>query len=278
MSSPSQTDSVISEHEFETLKEMEKGMETTIVRVCLPQTDAYIEVPLPTLTSKDDPSLFYRIPRGMAIWDTAHMVSCNLEDILKKVDPAFANGNTTTANGDVKSPPTKKRAIELGAGAAPLPSIVLGELGYECLVTDFVDEVVAAAQRNVPDNLSSTMETAKLDFTKAVEKQLVGQFDIVVAADATYGEEEKIKQFGRTVGELVAPDGLLVLARKRRLREVDEALESTILPSHGLTLIHTHMEESPYARWREFGKFGHDAGQYGAVEIHVFKNTSEAVH
>ena len=61
---------------------------------------------------------------GLALWDASHALACNLETLLEPVvDPAPVQDGL------------RGRAIELGAGLAPLPAMVLADMGYECVVT-----------------------------------------------------------------------------------------------------------------------------------------------
>ena len=93
-----------------------------------------------------------------------------------------------------------KRAVELGCGAAPLASLVLGELGCRTISTDGMDDVLALAKINIDSNwqgqlhptYASRPKCTVLRWGNEAEIDHVlkdGVFDNVIAADVIYMEK-----------------------------------------------------------------------------------------
>lgn len=77
--------------------------------------------------------------------------------------------------------------VELGCGLA-VPSIVAARGGARVLATDHDPEGVELAARNAAEN-GVTLRTARFDFTDPDDLSEHGPFDLVLAADLLYEEE-----------------------------------------------------------------------------------------
>lgn len=75
------------------------------------EEDCLLQVPAITLTSQQDPWVFYRIPVGFGLWDAAHALGIF-------VGERWGEYGISTVGGSVT------RVLELGCGAAPFPAIV----------------------------------------------------------------------------------------------------------------------------------------------------------
>jgi predicted nicotinamide N-methyase len=107
-----------------------------------------------------------------------------------------------------------KLVIELGCGTG-LCGLVASRLGAKAvLVTDGVDAILERAQRNIDANAKDgKIRTRKLQWgTNAVEEQLRGKFDVVLASDVLY-QSSAWRALGATASDLLKPKtGRLLLA------------------------------------------------------------------
>ena len=120
-----------------------------------------------------------------------------------------------------------KLVLELGCGTG-LCGLVASRLGAKAvLLTDGVDPVLERAQRNIEANVQDRkIRTRKLQWgTNAVEEQLRGKFDVVLASDVLYQSSAWIA-FGATAKDLLKPEtGRLLLAESGH---TNSPLQSTL--------------------------------------------------
>ncbi len=100
--------------------------------------------------------------------------------------------------------------VELGCGLA-VPSIVAARAGARVLATDHDPEAVELAARNAAEN-GATLRTATFDFTEPEDLGEHGPFDLVLAADLLY-EEENVDPLLSLLPQLAA--GALVATPNR---------------------------------------------------------------
>ncbi len=100
--------------------------------------------------------------------------------------------------------------VELGCGLA-VPSIVAARAGARVLATDHDPEAVELAARNAAEN-GATLRTAAFDFTDPEDLSEHGPFDLVLAADLLY-EEENVDPLLSLLPQLAA--GALVATPNR---------------------------------------------------------------
>ena len=131
---------------------------------------------------------------GAAVWNAG----AELADYLA-ANPATVDG---------------KLVLEMGCGTG-LCGIVASRLGAKAvLLTDGVEPVLERAQRNIEANAKEKMiRTRKLQWgTLAVEEQLRGKFDVLLASDILY-QSSAWREIGVTAHELLKPGtGQLLLA------------------------------------------------------------------
>ena len=118
-----------------------------------------------------------------------------------------------------------KNILELGAGAAGLPSMALGRIGkmvfhqkhkaLGCLVSsDGVDEIVKALQANITENeLDDCIDVRHIDWNNYTqvdgETARSKEFDTIIFADCVYNDECAIA-LSQTVSNLLKPGGHVV--------------------------------------------------------------------
>ena len=107
-----------------------------------------------------------------------------------------------------------KHVLELGCGTG-LPGIVAARLGASRLVlTDGTPEVIARAELNAAANLKGmpvAVSSQQLLWGEVTGKDLAGKFDVLIASDVLY-QSSGWRPLAQTVGELLAPNGVLLVA------------------------------------------------------------------
>mmetsp|Transcript_23624 Transcript_23624/g.51155 ORF Transcript_23624/g.51155 Transcript_23624/m.51155 type:complete len:385 (-) Transcript_23624:20-1174(-) len=137
--------------------------------------------------------------------------------------PADENSDGKVFRIDFKALFCSKKVLELGAGAAGLPSMTLGKIGIqfgyemELITSDGVDEIVSALRVNISDNgLDGCIEVKHLDwndYTNVQEERenitRVAKADTIIFADCIYNEECAIS-LSQTIFHLLKPGGNVI--------------------------------------------------------------------
>ncbi|CAD7962440.1 unnamed protein product [Amoebophrya sp. A25] len=229
-----------------------------------------------------DPTVFYRVPLGFGLWDAAHALMV-----------ALFEGKTLSASTSIAG----RSVIELGCGAAPLPGMAARVLGAsEVIVTDYLPQLVAAAQENLDSNASKLMtstsagkknlkisacslpwgvdreDLARLLFpegnkeSQAKEQQEPRSktFDVILGADVVAGDHKDedahrdvMRLLGKTINDLSHPGSFLVLSHTVRLPGIEDYLIYQVLQEKWDLM--TVREDDTIARWRKYGRVAHNA-------------------
>jgi len=107
-----------------------------------------------------------------------------------------------------------RRVVELGCGVG-LPAVVALAGGAEVLATDHYEAALDFAAHNAQLNTGRDLATALLDWRSPVEEDLIGRFDLVLAADVLY-EARNVPALEALIPRLLAPGGEVLLADPRR--------------------------------------------------------------
>jgi hypothetical protein len=172
--------------------------DSVVISVALPTSHTkhhnyFVEIPRVTLKSTSDPTLFYRIPKGCALWEGGHALAVALgesEMLSRLVDSSESFDPAVAGVGLVSKP----RIIELGSGLAPLPSYVASAMFPDASViiaTDYMDRIVKAAAASIQANGSTCslpISVAKYAFGDDIDVLGVGKekFDLILGADLLY--------------------------------------------------------------------------------------------
>lgn len=106
-----------------------------------------------------------------------------------------------------------QRAIELGCGLG-LPSLAAAVAGHDVTATDYYEDALLFARRNVRRNTGRDIATRLVDW-RALPADL-GTFDLVLAADVLY-ERPYAPLVARAVVAALAPDGVALVADPGRV-------------------------------------------------------------
>jgi len=124
-----------------------------------------------------------------------------------------------------------KTVLELGAGPglAGLGAALFGG-ARSTVLTDCNKQVLRLLKHNVMLNHAAAVTVAQLDFTSRFEiEELMEELgmgvgvDVVLACEVTY-DAETIRAFWRAVDQLLAPSGILIVARELRANRLETAL------------------------------------------------------
>jgi hypothetical protein len=250
--------------------------DAVIIGVQLPVSDTehkdfVVSVPRATLSSGSDPTLFYRIPKGCALWEGGHALAVALgeSDMLQRL----VNQTGPSSLPCIKSQPL--RVIELGSGLAPLPSYVAAAMypqAHVVVATDYMDRIVEATATSIKANESMTppITVAKYAFGDSLEV-FDEKFDLILGADLLYrdGNTEKQKQLVKSLDDLSHSDSVVVISHT--WRETDSELEFIENQMSHWKLV-GRVNDKRTERWRKYGRVGHDSqpGACCAQHIEIF--------
>jgi predicted nicotinamide N-methyase len=108
----------------------------------------------------------------------------------------------------LKQPPPG-RTLELGCGAAALPSLALRARGVDALASDYEADALRFARNNAGRNGLGPLRTTVIDWRRPPPD--LAPFALVVAADVLY-ERRNVDSLAAALPRLVAPGGSFLLA------------------------------------------------------------------
>lgn len=164
-----------------------------------------------------------------------------------------------------------KRVIELGGGVC-LPSLVAAAVGAASVIgTDLDSHAVAALSRAIERNrVGDIVTAARLDWfdylpTAPAPADALDDADVILAADVNYFSAAVPALLG-TIGRLLRPGGVLLLASKEERVGLDDCVSRLQQPplSLQLTLVATFDDET--GGWHEAAAAGSDDAAAAAAE------------
>lgn len=203
-----------------------------------------------------DPSLFYRLPRGMALWEAAEALAHAVAE--QKLDIQVED----------------KRVISLGCGAVPLVAMTCATLGAkEALATDHNAEVLELAAKNLASQAFETckVQTKILDWTSSEDfaaKSDWAKFDVVIGAEVFY-DENMFEHLVDTVDNLLDEGGKVILSSKRRHEDFQDNFFGK-LQRRGFRLSQ-RLDDNRYERRQKIGSYGHDNDDQIPIQLFVFE-------
>lgn len=279
--------------------------------------------------------LFHRIPHGFGLWDAAHALMVCVEELLERhcfnpsdedtwaarqnarklksqrlMEESTGSTNNCVVNTIVEDNCDGLRVIELGAGAAPLPSLRVAKqleaLQQRSVVvaTDYIDSLVNRCCKNVALNVSAEQsccdfhvrnlrwgdETAVNEIMKigSTEEKLFPweessvrpqPFDVILGADivtCNSSSDYCMGDLAKSINDLSKESTLLVLAVNRRIVETEKKFMEALCKTESADdechwdLIEK-VEDDIEARWENFGKVAHNTSRPEMIQTWVLR-------
>lgn len=263
------------------LREEAEDFLKDLVRVnCpLPNHDFSLMLPAESFTSHMDPTLFYRMPKGLALWDAGHALAVcisSCEGMLSEL----ASPEYKDTSMPVIGPETA--VLELGSGGVPLASLVCADLGAPTvLATDCLPEVVDHARINIKENFphldaNQSVSADVLEWGTDLDHIECQKFDVVLGGDILYGPREVCKLLAETIDEVTDIGAALVTSHTRRMQEDENWMIEEVLLQKGFTMV-AEIDDNYFERWQKYGRIAHNAqpGGFNDIKMLVFIKTGK---
>ncbi|CAD7958542.1 unnamed protein product [Amoebophrya sp. A120] len=261
-------------------------------------TRDHFKLTLPKIVSVDartDPTVFYRVPLGFGLWDAAVALMFalgteeNCQDLFRRVDvQKILDSRPDHRPVNPKNFIQHCRVLELGCGAAPLPSMICAEKWEpaEVVCTDFLPALLDWAQENVNANFQQNLQqihsnredpgTSSSPLLRAeplpwgsgpdMDRLLQGghKFDLILGADILAGDHAGeaehrhcLQLLATTIDYMTDVGAVLVLSHSTRQQHVEEWVVNSVLGEKWDLL--AEKNDDMQARWRQYGKLAHNS-------------------
>jgi len=167
-------------------------------------------------------------PSGLSVWPMSMYLAQFLSSHL----------NPTGPFGVWSGPPLAKglKAIEIGCGVSPLPSIASQRLGFVTIASDYNPEALKVAQDNI-ERAGVQVKVLRISWLDR-PREHQAQFDLLIASDILY-DDDVLPQLAGFLSFCAAAGATLTVGLKIRNRAFEESFVTRTLADQGWDVVTT---------------------------------------